>query len=241
MRTQSMVEGYARWRAQGGKPGPKKGHVNSGKRRQQRDGPRVPRAERLRQQALAALDQAQPHIMLSEEIMQTAALAAREYLLRKEREKFYTDHKPALAVDNGASNPVGGELASEPTCEPTDKPASEPASARTPTTKLTLVHDADALAKDLANIGQLAMQKIKDTLAKPFDPKDQNYAALLRFTSSAFNTAMNTMLRSDENLLRARAIDRLPELLDRVAEEERRREARYALTLDRPSPPDDAA
>jgi len=96
--------------------------------------------------------------------------------------------------------------------------------ARTPPThQLALVHDADALARDIANIGKLAIARIKETLSKPFDPADPNYQALLRFTSGVYNSTMTTMLRADENLLRARAVDRLPELLERVAEEERKR------------------
>jgi hypothetical protein len=49
---------------------------------------------------------------------------------------------------------------------------------------------------------------------------------------------MTTMTRCDENLLRARAVDRLPELLQRVAEEERKRcERRHSIDV----PPDGAA
>jgi hypothetical protein len=119
------------------------------------------------------------------------------------------------------------------------EPAHEeaPEGERAPTRALTLVHDADALAKDVAAVGQLAIARIKETLAKPFDPADPNYQALLRFTSSAYNTTLTAMLRADENLLRARAVDRLPELLARVAEEERKRcERRHSIDV----PPDGA-
>ena len=98
-----------------------------------------------------------------------------------------------------------------------------------PPSEFTLVHDANALASDVEAIGQLAMARIKETLAKPFDPADENYVALLKFTASVYGTAMNTILRADENRLRHRAIDRLPELLKRVAEEERKREARRTI------------
>ena len=93
-------------------------------------------------------------------------------------------------------------------------------------TQLTLVHDADALAHDIATIGKLAIARIKETLSKPFNPSDPNYQALLRFTSGVYNSTMNTMLKADENLLRARAVDRLPELLERIAQEERKRRDR---------------
>jgi hypothetical protein len=92
--------------------------------------------------------------------------------------------------------------------------------------ELTLVHDANVLASDVEAIGQLAMARIKETLAKPFDPADENYVALLKFTASIYGSTMNTILRADENRLRHRTVDRLPELLRRVAEEERKRAAR---------------
>jgi hypothetical protein len=116
-------------------------------------------------------------------------------------------------------------MARKPHLVVSHEPAHEeaPEGERAPTRALTLVHDADALAKDVTAIGQLAMRRIKETLSKPFDPADPNYQALLRFTSGVYNSTMTTMLRADENLLRARAVDRLPELLERVAEEERKR------------------
>jgi hypothetical protein len=117
--------------------------------------------------------------------------------------------------------------------ERADAQASQPAP-----TKLTLVHDADALARDIAEVGRLAIQRIRETLARPFNPGDSNYQALLRFTSSAYNTTLGAMLKADENLLRARAVDRLPELLDRIAQEERKRHARQ---LDIEPDPDGSA
>jgi hypothetical protein len=53
--------------------------------------------------------------------------------------------------------------------------------------------------------------------------------ALLKFTASVYGSTMNTILRADENRLRHRAVDRLPELLERVAEEERKRAARRTI------------
>jgi hypothetical protein len=98
-----------------------------------------------------------------------------------------------------------------------------------PPPELTLVHDANALASDVEAIGRLAMARIKETLGKPFDPADPNYVALLKFTASVYGSTMNTILRADENRLRHRAVDRLPELLQRVAEEERKRDARRTI------------
>jgi hypothetical protein len=98
-----------------------------------------------------------------------------------------------------------------------------------PPPELTLIHDADALASEVEAIGRLAMTRIKETLAKPFDPADPSYVALLKFTASVYGATMNTILRADENRLRHRAVDRLPELLKRVAEEERKRDARRTI------------
>jgi hypothetical protein len=98
-----------------------------------------------------------------------------------------------------------------------------------PPPELTLVHDANALASDVEAIGALAMARIKETLAKPFDPAAANYVALLKFTASVYGSTMNTILRADENRLRHRVIDRLPELLQRVADEERKRAARRTI------------
>jgi hypothetical protein len=98
-----------------------------------------------------------------------------------------------------------------------------------PPPELTLVHDANALASDVDAIGRLAITRIKETLAKPFDPADENYVALLKFTASVYGSTMNTILRADENRLRHRAVDRLPELLNRVRDEERKREARRTI------------
>jgi hypothetical protein len=95
--------------------------------------------------------------------------------------------------------------------------------------ELTLAHDANVLTRDVEAIGQLAMARIKETLAKPFDPADQNYVALLKFTASVYGSTMNTILRADENRLRRQAVDRLPELLSRVHDEERKRAARRTI------------
>jgi hypothetical protein len=108
-------------------------------------------------------------------------------------------------------------------------PEPPPPAVVSPPPELTLVHDANALASDIEAIGRLAMTRIKETLAKPFDPADASYVALLKFTASVYGSTMNTILRADENRLRHRAVDRLPELLKRVAEEERKREARRTI------------
>ena len=109
---------------------------------------------------------------------------------------------------------------------------------RDTSTQLTLVHDADALARDIAAIGRLAIERIRETLSRPFDASDANYPALLRFTSGVYNSTLGAMLKADENLLRARAVDKLPEFLERVALEEKKRRDRQ---LDLDATPDDVA
>ena len=209
MSDKPLVAGYANWRAAGGKPGPRKG--TGGRPRSAT--PRVSRQEHLRQQTLGTLNAVtgtaeHPPIP---NLLHEALAGLQEYRRAQEL------RKPRLAVDNAqepvvAADAVNVEQAQQP------QPAS---------TKLTLVHDADVLARDIATIGKLAIARIKETLSKPFDPADPNYQALLRFTSGVYNSTMTTMLRADENLLRARAVDRLPELLERIAEEERKRHARH--------------
>jgi hypothetical protein len=218
MRTKSLVVGYERWRNAGGKPGPRKGLAQGA----MRIAPRMT-ADDKRRRALVSVERRQQELQESampekewwdNDLVRGAWAMAQEYRReRAQRAAAEAARKPHLVVSH------------EPEAERESAGAS---------TQLTLVHDADVLAKDVAAIGQLAMARIKETLAKPFDPADPNYQALLRFTSGVYNSTMTTMLKADENLLRARAVDRLPELLARVAEEERKRDARRAIegTLD---------
>jgi hypothetical protein len=209
MRTQSLVAGYARFLARGGKPGPCRWIVVCGRRRTTRF-MLVATPEERRQAALAALERRQAMADPVQPAWWNTPLMREIFAEHAAREA----KKPRLVVSQEA-----------------------PEGERAPTRALTLVHDADALAKDVTTIGQLAMQRIKETLSKPFDPVDPNYQALLRFTSGVYNSTMTTMLRADENLLRARAVDRLPELLERVAEEERKRlDRRHSVDV----PPDGA-
>jgi hypothetical protein len=219
MRTKSLVAGYERWRDAGGKPGPRKGLAQG----RMRIAPRMTAADK-RRRALAAIEQ------------QEKAMAEREWW---DNELIRSVIPGVLEYNRERMARAATEAARKPRLVVSHEPAHEeaPEGECAPTRALTLVHDADALAKDVATIGQLAMARIKETLAKPFDPADPNYQALLRFTSGVYNSTMNTMTRVDENLLRARAVDRLPELLARVAEEERKRcERRHSIDV----PPDGA-
>jgi hypothetical protein len=226
MSDKPLVAGYANWRASGGKPGPRKGTGG----RPRIATPRVSKQEHLRQQTLGTLNAltgtpAHPPIP---NLLHEAFAGLQEYRRAQEL------RKPRLAVDNVQANAGVAGSTQEPVVVADAVDVEQAQQPQPASTKLTLVHDADALARDIANIGKLAITRIKETLSKPFNPADPNYQALLRFTSGVYNSTMTTMLRADENLLRARAVDRLPELLERIALEEKKRNAR-ALDLDDPA------
>jgi hypothetical protein len=86
--------------------------------------------------------------------------------------------------------------------------------------------EREALAPELERVTWLGLQKLEQILQIPTDRGDGN---LLRAQTAAAGLAVNAQLRADENRLRHRAVDRLPELLERVAEEERKREARRTI------------
>jgi hypothetical protein len=240
---QRQREGYARYvlrlRGQGRKPGPAKG---TGGRPCKRD--MLDQVEEQRRDALAALSVADtkrgspamtppteprdnswwtpeleaaiadaftinplsPAALAEKEARQRDAEPKAEYE-RREEEAARAARWPRLAASN---------------------PAPVPAPPLPPP-ELTLVHDRSALASDVEMIAHLAMNRIKATLEKPFDPADQNYQQLLKFVCSIYGTTMNVIVRSDENRLKQRAVDRLPELLERVAAEERKRAARHTI------------
>jgi hypothetical protein len=221
MRTKPLVAGYERWRDAGGKPGPRKGLAQG----RMRIAPRMTVTDK-RRRALAAVERREQEMAMPEkewwdnELIRSVIPGVLEY-------------KRELAAR------AAEEAARKPRLVVSHEPAREEASRETPaSTQLTLVHDADALARDIAAIGRLATARIKETLSKPFDPADPNYQALLRFTSGVYNSTLGAMLKADENLLRARAVDKLPELLERVALEERKRHDRQ---LDIDAPPDGGA
>jgi hypothetical protein len=89
-----------------------------------------------------------------------------------------------------------------------------------------LVEDASKLAGDVEEIAQTAIDRIKEILEHPLDRQDPNFAALLRFLSSTYNTSMTTIQRADETRLKRQTVSRLPEILARVEEERRKRDLR---------------
>lgn len=56
----------------------------------------------------------------------------------------------------------------------------------------------------------------------PLDPGDENFGTILRAKGQASTTLINAQLRVDENRLRRRTLDKLPELLAIILEEEKK-------------------
>jgi hypothetical protein len=107
-------------------------------------------------------------------------------------------------------------------------PARQPADD-SPVPPPAIVEDASKLAIDVEQIASAAIDQIKEILRHPLDRQDPNFAALLRFLSSTYNTSMTTILRADENRLKRQAISRLPEIAARAAEERRKRDERRTI------------
>jgi hypothetical protein len=78
------------------------------------------------------------------------------------------------------------------------------------------------MAAELEAVAQLGLKNLRDILTLPLDVED---GPLLRAKNAAANTILNTQTKVDENRLRAGAVDRLPELLEILREEE----IKYAL------------
>ena len=92
-----------------------------------------------------------------------------------------------------------------------------------------IAEDTSRLAAEVEDIAQAAIERIKELLKHPFDSKDPNFAALLRFLSSTYNTSMTTIARTDDNRLKRQAVSKLDYILERAAEERRKRDARSAI------------
>ena len=75
---------------------------------------------------------------------------------------------------------------------------------------------------DMAALWQLGLKNLRDILTLPLDVED---GPLLRAKNAAATTILNTQTKVDENRLRAGVVDKLPELLEILREEE----IKYAL------------
>ena len=82
-------------------------------------------------------------------------------------------------------------------------------------------HPGD-MAAELEAVAQLGLKNLRDILTLPLDVED---GALLRAKNAAANTILSTQVKVDENRLRAGVVDKLPELLEILREEE----IKYAL------------
>ena len=82
-------------------------------------------------------------------------------------------------------------------------------------------HPGD-MAAELEAVAQLGLKNLRAILTAPLDFEDNS---LLRAKNAAANTVLSTQVKVDENRLRAGVVDKLPELLEILREEE----IKYAL------------
>ena len=82
-------------------------------------------------------------------------------------------------------------------------------------------HPGD-MAAELEAVAHLGLRNLRDILTLPLNVED---GPLLRAKNAAANTVLDTQVKVDENRLRAGAVDKLPELLEILREEE----IKYAL------------
>src|SRR6516165_1960721 len=77
-------------------------------------------------------------------------------------------------------------------------------------------HPGD-MAAELEAVAHLGLKNLRDILTAPLDLED---GSLLRAKNAAASTVLGTQVKVDENRLRSAAVDRLPELLEILREEE---------------------
>ena len=107
---------------------------------------------------------------------------------------------------NGYSRKVGAEIVSPSPGLPSGPLAQHPGD----------------MAAELEAVAHLGLKNLRDILTLPLDVED---GPLLRAKNAAANTILNTQTKVDENRLRAGVVDKLPELLEILREEE----IKYAL------------
>ena len=73
------------------------------------------------------------------------------------------------------------------------------------------------MAAELEAVAQLGLKNLRNILTAPLDLED---GSLLRAKNAAANTVLSTQVKVDENRLRSAAVDRLPELLEILREEQ---------------------
>ena len=77
-------------------------------------------------------------------------------------------------------------------------------------------HPGD-MAAELEAVAQLGLKNLRDILTAPLDFED---TSLVRAKNAAANTVLSTQVKVDENRLRSAAVDKLPELLEILREEQ---------------------
>jgi hypothetical protein len=73
------------------------------------------------------------------------------------------------------------------------------------------------MAAELEAVAQLGLKNLRDILTAPLDFEDNS---LLRAKNAAASTVLSTQVKVDENRLRSAAVDKLPELLEILREEQ---------------------
>jgi hypothetical protein len=225
---QRQAEGYQRYlrrlRGQGRKPGPPKGTGGRPRR-----GAITDPVERIRLDTLKTL----PRERVKDDHAEKASTMTDEKAMPQEFQAILEREFGARPVQPAFLTPPD-----EPRCLVSEVMAIGPPPERSAELDLVvadggpvppppvLVEDASKLAGDVEEIAQTAINRIKEILEHPLDRQDPNFAALLRFLSSTYNTSMTTIQRADETRLKRQAVSRLPEILARVEEERRKRDLR---------------
>lgn len=81
---------------------------------------------------------------------------------------------------------------------------------------------ATDLSAQLEDITGLALARARDILENPLDADSDYYPEELRAVTSTIKTALLTQTRVDENKLRRRELDVMPQLMKIIEEEEKR-------------------
>jgi hypothetical protein len=81
--------------------------------------------------------------------------------------------------------------------------------------------EKSGLASKLERVTEKAIEKTDEILDLPLPSSDHpTFGAVLRAQNAAANTVLNTQTKVDENRLRATAVNKLPELLEILKEEQ---------------------
>jgi hypothetical protein len=84
------------------------------------------------------------------------------------------------------------------------------------------LNSGGVLGAKLETVTAKSLIKADEILDLPLDPERRHYQAELRAPASIINTTLNTQARVGEAALHKEVVDRLPELIKLIQEEERR-------------------